>query len=198
MPAIKLNVSARGIHSQMRKYLRQEVSRISGEMLDEIAERAQDFALEQYGNAEYAGVDPGPEIWVDAEKTGPLSYEIKPIGDPDFIKWVEYGTGVYNSKSKKQRWWFYDDGRAIVHNDYAEPAKPRYRTGEYEDVYDAKGNPTGKREWSRYPKPVKEERDGVWFTHGSPANMVMAKTKQKVISEIVPEVVKEHGGKHYD
>ena len=211
---IKINVSARGLHGALERELNQYVSRISTEMIDEITEKAADYAWKLYEDADYAGQDPQEVITVDVEDNGPLSKKIVIDDDETGIAtYIEYGTGIYatkriNHKTNKRRWWFYDDERDLTHgeievvrNGWAEPAKPRKSW--YEKVktpiYDKY---TGKlidyrEEHIKLDEPVEDERDGVWFTRGNPANNIMAKTRQYILEEALPEVAKDTPGIRY-
>lgn len=199
---IKVKVSARGLHSSMRKILREEVTRIGKDVLEEVAEKAAEYAQDQYDKALYAGESVEGKINVWVEEDGPLSLSLNPEGPRELVKFIEYGTGVYNKsgytnpKTGKPYWWFNENGRDIVENDLVEQAKPRIVKGYWDDVYDEEGNLTGDKVYEEYSSPVMKEREGVYFTAGSPANNIMTKTREQILNKILPEVVKAHGGKH--
>lgn len=217
---LKISVSARGLHGNLERKLNQYVSRISVDMIDEIAVKAGDYAWDLYSEAEYAGEEPLNVITVDVEDSGPLSRAIVVDDDGTGIAtYIEYGTGIYAQKrsanglrltprkhTKSGRWFFYDDERReqgpieVNQNDYVERAEPRKRK-KYEDVYEVTGIhegediKTGEKEW--WGDYEEDSREGVWTTHGNPPNDIMVKTKEYILSKALPEVAKKTKGVRY-
>ena len=211
---IKTKISARGLHGKLERQLRQYVSRISNEMLDEISEEAKTFAEDLYAEAEYAGEDPLDRITVRVEESGPLSRELI-VDDEDtgIATYIEYGTGIYATKrsannlrltprrhTRSGRWFFYSDDRRpegeidVFLNDYVEQAQERMVRVKTE-IYDEFGKATGEFEYQG--ETELDTREGVWTTKGNPANNVITKVREHILSETLPDVAKNTPGVRY-
>lgn len=202
--------SAKGFHSALRKRGEDAVGRICMAALNELMDRAFEEAADRFAEAEYAGVDPldvdngGVEIRI--EETGPLSREL--VAEGDIVEYIEYGTGVYNAAAPREKWFFNENGRDIVHNEFVEVPKPRlkkYRmVYDYEWAYDKKlGDYVSKRipgslhkEKLKKPKEISREGEGVWFTRGNPGNHIMAGMEDWLLNNL-PEVLKSEAVQTY-
>lgn len=210
----KISISARGLHGPLERKLSSYVSKITSDMVDEIANMARDYAEDLYYDAVYAGEDPMDRITVSVEESGPLSKQIV-VDDQDtgIATYIEYGTGIYAQKrsanglrltprkhTKSGRWFFYDDERReqgpieIFENEYVERANAREIRVKSE-IYDEKGNPTGEYEYQGDTEL--DDREGVWTTQGNPPNDIMTKTREYILSEALPEVASKTKGVRY-
>ena len=132
--------------NQVNKALKEvskRVERVSLERLKEAAEAGARAATEGYAKAIYAG---NLDAVVSVEQTEKRTYSI--IATGQCVKFIEYGTGVFNPKSKwneRGYWFFTGDGPNFVNTAKASKVKNiYYRTteagGQWEDEFVANIN----------------------------------------------------------